>query len=387
MTAGTKKFLKVFYLLVITMVLLLWLEQRSINAYWIQTYHQASPLSMLDDDPVWHAGGDVTAFLNDHFDSIQTKVSVLDDDMIGFFNDRVIKDNLPFLGRGYSESVELVINFDPFKTTSLPIFPQKPFLQFIMTKDREAKDPIVINEGLLVVNKPISEPIDHNNIIDSQRFLLEKGQKVFFVGDSLMQGVAPYAMRILLKEHGIESINLSKQSTGLSYPRFYNWPQVVRDTFSKNADIKLMIVFMGPNDPWDFPVVKGKRFFRFNTVEWEGVYRTRIQQLINAATEHGAKVLWIGVPNMRDDKLNAGVAVLNRIYQSQVTIAKQRYITSNDVLGMADHQFVKFMWMPNRGNVTVRTDDGIHFTVIGQKLIADKIISLLQFNDTTETTK
>ncbi len=390
MMAGNKKFLKVFYLLFITMLALLWLEQRSINAYWIQTYHQTSPLSVLDNYSAWQAGGDITAFLTGQLETVQTEVTTLNDEAIAVFNNHLIKmkDDTPITVNDTSEELMLLIDSQAvFKDSKFFIFPQEPFIQVVKIRDID-QEQVVINRGLLIVSQPLKNKSETEPLIaKDNRFLLEKGQKVFFVGDSLMQGVAPHAMRTLLKEHGIESINLSKQSTGLSYPRFYNWPQVAHETFTKNPEIKLMVVFMGPNDPWDFPVVRGKRFLKFSTAEWEGVYRARIQQLINAATDHGAQVLWIGVPNMKDTKLNVGVIKLNKIYQSQVTIARQRYIPSNDLLGMQDDQFVKFLRIPNRGNVTLRTDDGVHFTIIGQKRIADKIISLLRFNDSMEVNK
>ncbi|UYZ84511.1 DUF459 domain-containing protein [Entomomonas sp. E2T0] len=390
MMAGNKKFLKVFYLLFITMLALLWLEQRSINAYWIQTYHQTSPLSVLDNYSAWQAGGDITAFLSGQLETVQTEVTTLNDEAIAVFNNHLIKmrDDTPITVNEVSEELALLIDSQAvFKDSKFFIFPQKPFIQVVKIKDID-KEQMVINRGLLIVSQPLKDKSEAEPLVaKDNRVLLEKGQKVFFVGDSLMQGVAPHAMRTLLKEHGIESINLSKQSTGLSYPRFYNWPQVARETFTKNPEIKLMVVFMGPNDPWDFPVVRGKRFLKFSTPEWEGVYRARIQQLINAATDHGAQVLWIGVPNMKDTKLNVGVIKLNKIYQSQVNIAGQRYIPSNDLLGMQDDHFVKFLRIPNRGNVTLRTDDGVHFTIIGQKRIADKIISLLRFNDVMEVNK
>ncbi len=378
MMVANKKFLKAFYLLIVTMLLLLWLEQRSINAYWIQTYHRNSPLAVFDHSDVWRKGGDIASFLNSHLDVIQNEMKDVNEEVIIGFNDKLFKSLEHYFEGGVK--YKLLLDMPAiYRTDIFYVVPQKPFIDIVVLEEGQKVNEVSSMGNLLVVNK--KEELEPK---EDSRLLIEKGQKVFFVGDSLMQGVAPHAMRILLKQHGIESINLSKQSTGLSYPKFYNWPEVAKDTFIKNPDIKLMVVFMGPNDPWDFPVARSKRFFKFKTPEWEGVYRARIQQLINAATDHGAKVLWVGAPNVKSDRLNEGMIYLNTIYQSQVTIAKQHYTISNDVLGMFDNKFVKFMQIPNRGNVTLRTDDGTHFTTIGQKRIADKIISLLRFVDATE---
>lgn len=382
----TNKPIKVFYLLVVTLVLLLWVEQRSINAYWVQTYHKGSPLTIFDQYSWWTKGGEVAAFLDSKLAVIQEQLVELNDEVVIALNEKWIDTSVKNISENTARyPLQLHINVkELYQPKQWMIFPKIPLITIAPEMQEEVLLPTA---SLLVVKKQV---IDTGKILpvdDGMPFLIEKGQKVFFVGDSLMQGVAPHVMRILLKEHGIESINLSKQSTGLSYPKFFNWPQVAKDTFDKNVNIKLMIVFMGPNDPWDFPVGKSHKFFKFATPEWEGVYRARIQRLINVATSHGAKVLWIGIPNMREPKLNMGVIKLNKIYQSQVTIAHQYYIPSNDVLGMMDDTFVKFMKVPDRGNVTLRSDDGVHFTIIGQKLIASKIVSLLRFTDIREATE
>ena len=78
--------------------------------------------------------------------------------------------------------------------------------------------------------------------------VLGQGDKVFFAGDSMMQGVAPFVERSLKKQYGIQSVNLSKQSTGLSYPKFFDWPNTIEQTLKQQTDIRLLVVFLGPND-------------------------------------------------------------------------------------------------------------------------------------------
>lgn len=71
-----------------------------------------------------------------------------------------------------------------------------------------------------------------------------------------MQGVAPFVQKHLKQEYGVQSVNLSKQSTGLSYPNFFDWPKTIEQTLQKEPDIRVLVVFLGPNDPWDFPMGK-----------------------------------------------------------------------------------------------------------------------------------
>ncbi len=74
-----------------------------------------------------------------------------------------------------------------------------------------------------------------------------------------MQGAAPFVQKSLKQQYGIESANLSKQSTGLSYPSFFDWPKTIEETLKKHPEISVLAVFLA-NDPWDFPV--GKRYLQ-----------------------------------------------------------------------------------------------------------------------------
>ena len=50
------------YLLIVLCLfatLVAWIMQNSINAYYLQTYHKSSPLSLLDRYPAWKMGGDI----------------------------------------------------------------------------------------------------------------------------------------------------------------------------------------------------------------------------------------------------------------------------------------------------------------------------------------
>ncbi|MGC6633391.1 DUF459 domain-containing protein, partial [Escherichia coli] len=76
--------------------------------------------------------------------------------------------------------------------------------------------------------------------------ILSPKDKVLFAGDSMMQGVAPLLKRQLQTDYNISSIDLSKQSTGLAYPKFFNWPQTIANRLASDDSIKLLVVFLGP---------------------------------------------------------------------------------------------------------------------------------------------
>ncbi|MCX8699888.1 DUF459 domain-containing protein [Gilliamella sp. B2840] len=208
--------------------------------------------------------------------------------------------------------------------------------------------------------------------------VLTQNDKVFFAGDSLMQGVAPYVKKMLFKQYKIESIDLSKRSTGLSYPKAFDWPKAIDDKLSEDPSIKLLVVFLGANDPWDFPVKGYATNARFKSKLWEKQYRLRIVSILDHVQKHRVQVLWLAPPCMRKQKLNDGMVYLNKLYQSELKKTQQHFLTTNELLGCSYEKFNSFI-ETNKEKIKVRVDDGVHFTPSGQKILAKAIMEKIIF--------
>ncbi|HSC67700.1 MAG TPA: DUF459 domain-containing protein [Cellvibrio sp.] len=206
--------------------------------------------------------------------------------------------------------------------------------------------------------------------------VLAGGERILLVGDSLMQGLAPHLVTGLKRKFHVESMDLSKHSTGLTYPAFFDWPATVEDAFELE-DYAVVIVFLGANDPWDM-TIHGE-YLRFGSDKWKTIYRERVARIINTAVKHRARLIWLGAPPMgREDLLNK-VPTLNAIYAEET--AKHplfaRFVTTDPTLTADGSSFTKFLELPERGSVMVRTDDGVHFTTQGHRLLAS--LALTQF--------
>ena len=215
----------------------------------------------------------------------------------------------------------------------------------------------------------------HQALLD--QFTLTKTDQVFFAGDSLMQGVAPHVQKHLQEKFDIKTINLSKQSTGLSYPSFFDWPKTIQDAISENKQIKVLIVFLGANDPWDMPNPKGGSYLKFQSPEWETVYRSRISQIIQTAKENRISVMWLSPPNMKKDSLNQQMVYLNRVISDEVKKHQAFFIDSRPLLGGKNDIYNEYV-TKNGNSIKMRSADGIHFSTDGQKLIAQVISSHLK---------
>lgn len=331
-----------------SMLLLCWIEQSSINAYWRQTFHRPSQLEVLSDLSVWRVGADLGRGFRDHSRGLLARLDRWDDDMIAYFNACCLRPAPP------------------------PVL--APQAQAGSKAPSTASEP-VLPAGVKTQPPAVSAP--PQAAAKDSRLLLRPGQKVLLAGDSMMQGVAPHLLRPLFKLHQIKALDVSKQSTGLTYPDFFNWPDTIERQLAANPDIGLVVVFLGANDTWD--MVGGSRYIRFASEEWEQRYRERIRAILASAKAHKTQLLWLGAPNMGKDKLNRGVHYINGIFREEVESAGQRYLSTREALGSEDDAFAKFMTLPEQGEVAVRTADGIHFTRQGQVLLARRVLAELRF--------
>lgn len=206
--------------------------------------------------------------------------------------------------------------------------------------------------------------------------LLGADDRILLVGDSLMQGLAPHLVTHLKRKYKVDAMDLSKHSTGLTYPAFFDWPATVEDAFELE-DYSVVIVFLGANDPWDM-TIQG-RYIRFGSESWAAVYRERVARIINTAAAHRARVLWLGVPPLGREDLVGKAAKLNAIYAAEADKMPlfARFVSTDATLTADGSSFTKFLELPDRGSVMVRTDDGVHFTTQGHRLLAN--LTLTQF--------
>lgn len=201
---------------------------------------------------------------------------------------------------------------------------------------------------------------------------------ILFIGDSMMQGVAPHVVTALRRHYHLQSYDLSLQSTGLAYPNFFNWPETLRTTLAQKPGITTVVVFLGPNDPWDMPsTARHGHYLKFGSPAWEEDYRGRIRAILHAAQEHHARVIWIGPPATKRVRLSEGIGYLDHLFQSETEKAGQTYLSVDRLFHYRGHQYSETMERDGR-EVRLRSGDGTHFSVTGQKIIAAAVMKELR---------
>lgn len=333
-------------LLLVTLAIgMLWLMQASITTYIQQQYHRPAPLPALRATDAWASGAQVWGVLERLHAGIRNGTGKASAALREHLNDDVV------LSPHYREQQQQ-------ERARIAREKAEQERQYRLALARDAA---------------LAEQIRVRNYLT-----LAAPAKVLFAGDSLMQGVAPPLQRSLRVDHGIDSINLSKQSTGLAYPSAFDWPQTIEDTLAGDPSIRLLVVMLGPNDPWDMadPAHPGRTYLKFESPAWEAVYRSRVARILDAAKAHDVSVLWIGAPGMKRAQLDAQMAWLMPVIQDEVSRHGGVFVDTRPLLSVPGQPWSDAI--PVAGVMTkMRSGDGIHFTPAGQNYLARRVQAML----------
>lgn len=199
--------------------------------------------------------------------------------------------------------------------------------------------------------------------------------KILIVGDSLGNNLAYGMQRQLDDTAGINLIIKSKASTGLSNSWFYNWPKEIKP-FIAESDPDLVIVMLGTNDHQNMKI--DGAVAEFGSKKWNAKYESEATKLISQSIDSGAYVMWVGLPIMQSSYFASYMAVLNERSANAVEENVGATLVPTWDL-MADSRGKYREWAKVNGrNQKIRGSDGIHFTWVGQNVLATHVIAQLQ---------
>jgi hypothetical protein len=225
--------------------------------------------------------------------------------------------------------------------------------------------------GSLASNLTPSAPSKTNK---SATFDIELNENlgVILIGDSIMQGFG-WGFENALKTSKISIKNMAKASTGLTNKKFYDWSEELKAALAslENRPQNLLIfALFGANDAYSYTF--DEQALDFGTDAWREAYEGRIAEIYEIATEHGAQVVWLGVPCMKSEKFDKKMKALNLIYKDSAQKYGARYI---DISGaICDNgKYLK----EGADKKPLRKDDGMHISMNGAKKIAVYVVDKL----------
>jgi hypothetical protein len=161
--------------------------------------------------------------------------------------------------------------------------------------------------------------------------------------------------------------------TGLANVGYYNWPAELQSELQQYRP-RAVIVFLGGNDGQGFDV--NGEAVEFGTPAWISAYTARVAKMMDEATSARARVLWVGMPNMRPAYLVPEMELVNSIYRSQAALHKGvTYYSSWALFSNSAGQYMEYITGPGGEQIQLRDDDGVHLATAGCDRVAQALIA------------
>lgn len=201
--------------------------------------------------------------------------------------------------------------------------------------------------------------------------------QVALVGDSMMAvGLAPVLRRSVPSESGPRFVRAYRSGTGLGRPDVFNWPAQYPQLIGA-ARPGLVICAIGANDAQNFQV--DRNVYYFGTPAWKQMYAERVRDFAKLLTRDGARVLWIGMPVMRESGFSRRMASINVLVKEVLTEFPQiTWVDPNPYIAGNGGSFEQYRQDQRGKLVRLRADDGIHLSEDGAAYLLPAISSWMQ---------
>ena len=129
-----------------------------------------------------------------------------------------------------------------------------------------------------------------------------------------------------------------------------------------------LVVVIGGNDHQPIRV-NGRRLDPLSKA-WRAEYTRRVAHFMNTVKHSRAKLYWVGLPDVRSEKLAHGYRAMNEIYKREAAKHGFAYIDIWNKFHTPDGAYSSFGKSLEGVKRRIRKEDGMHFTEPGRKLFA-----------------
>lgn len=201
--------------------------------------------------------------------------------------------------------------------------------------------------------------------------------QIALVGDSMMAvGLAPVLRRTLSKADGVHIIRAYRSGTGLGRPDVFNW----MEEYPRMRGIQkpqFIICAIGANDAQGFQI--DRTVYAFGTSQWNMIYAQRVRKFLNLLAEDNVRILWLGMPVMREPGFSKKMMAVSALTKSVVTEHPQvTWLDPNPYLNESGSGFAQFRQNQKGQMSRIRGDDGIHLSDEGAAYLVPAIQTWLQ---------
>lgn len=199
----------------------------------------------------------------------------------------------------------------------------------------------------------------------------EKRAPAYFVavlGDSLAVLLHQGLQEAFADQGELAFARKARESSGLVREDFYNWQKAAADLLNGQERLDLAVMMVGSND---------RQALRDGTVDveplsprWREIYAARVEAFMRQFRERGVKLVWVGMPPMRVEKMSSDLAELNEIYRQAAGRSGVAYVDIWDAFLNDSGKYDANGPDVNGAVVKLRTIDGVHLTKAGARKAA-----------------
>jgi hypothetical protein len=200
--------------------------------------------------------------------------------------------------------------------------------------------------------------------------------RVAVIGDSLAAGLGVYLERVL-KPSLVRVSRQGRISTGLARPDYFNWPAALSEIVN-NFRPDLIVVMLGENDNQALRDAAGSEQTPVGTFEWPAAYGERVEDFMTLGTSKGARVVWVGLPIVRDQGRWGIVERQNSVFgDSAAVVDDVAFLDTWEMFASADGGYTAY-YRDGDDIELIRETDGLHFNAIGYELLARAVLDAAQ---------
>jgi lysophospholipase L1-like esterase len=201
--------------------------------------------------------------------------------------------------------------------------------------------------------------------------------RVVVVGDSFASGVGAAMLRAMNpRTVDVESRGLI--STGLTRPDYFNWQKAYEQIVHRFRP-DLTVVMLGGNDTQTMTVPGSKDVPLTQRTTWEGLYLDRIDRFMESGTSESGRLVWVGLPPMRDDIRSRQGGRLDRLYEREADRHDGvSFVDTYDLFARPGGGYTAYLPDDRGRQELIREADGEHFTTAGYDRLAQAILDSVQ---------
>jgi uncharacterized protein len=201
------------------------------------------------------------------------------------------------------------------------------------------------------------------------RARVEETSFIAVLGDSLAILAAEGLGDAFSNRPDVGITNVARDLSGLTRNDYYDWSKAARDLVAGKQKIDVAIVMLGLNDLQ--PLKDSGETLDPLTDKWKAIYAQRVEDLVAPFRDAHIPVLWVGLPSMPDERVNAQALALNEIYRDHVEKAGGKYIDIWDGFVDQNGQYSAFGPDVEGQSTRLRSGaNGVYFTKAGSRKLA-----------------